>query len=88
MNRLEPIDFGWHNMIQVKLTETGNNKENIMKSSTKDKAEGKLHQIKGTIKEVAGIIAGNDDLEAKGKEENLEGKIQEKIGQIKKVVNK
>ncbi|RJP93916.1 MAG: CsbD family protein [Desulfobacteraceae bacterium] len=59
-----------------------------MKSSTKDKAEGKLHQIKGTIKEVAGIIAGNDDLEAKGKEENLEGKIQEKIGQIKKVVNK
>ncbi len=59
-----------------------------MKSSTIDKAEGKSHQVKGTIKEVTGIIVGNDDLEAKGKEENLEGKVQEKLGQVKKVMGK
>ncbi len=59
-----------------------------MKSSTKDHAEGKMHQLKGTIKEVGGIIAGDSDLEAEGKEENLEGKIQEKVGQIKKVIDK
>ncbi|MFZ2630095.1 MAG: CsbD family protein [Desulfosalsimonadaceae bacterium] len=59
-----------------------------MKSSTKDNAEGKMHQVKGTIKEVAGIIVGNEDLEAEGKDENLEGKIQEKLGQIKKVMDK
>ena len=59
-----------------------------MKSSTKDNAEGKLHQVKGTIKEVAGIIVGNEDLEAEGKNENLEGKVQEKLGQIKKVMDK
>ncbi len=59
-----------------------------MKSSTKDNAEGKMHQVKGTIKEVAGIIVGNEDLEAEGKEENLDGKIQEKRGQIKKVMDK
>ena len=58
-----------------------------MKSSTQDNAEGKLHQVKGTIKEVAGIISGNENLEAEGKEENLEGKIQEKLGQIKKVMD-
>ncbi|MEZ4550042.1 MAG: CsbD family protein [Desulfobacterales bacterium] len=59
-----------------------------MKSSTKDNAEGKIHQVKGKAKQVAGIIAGNDDLEAEGKQENLEGKIQEKVGQIKKVMDK
>ncbi len=59
-----------------------------MKSSIKDNAEGKLHQAKGTVKEVAGIIAGNEDLEAEGKGENLDGEIQEKLGQIKKVMGK
>ena len=59
-----------------------------MKSSSEDNAEGKLHKVKGTVKEVTGIISGNDDLEAEGKEEHLEGKIQEKVGQIKKVMDK
>lgn len=61
---------------------------NIMKSSTKDNAEGKMHQVKGTIKEVAGRIVGNKDLEAEGKDENSDGKIQEKLGEIKKVMDK
>jgi uncharacterized protein YjbJ (UPF0337 family) len=30
----------------------------------------------------------NPDLEAEGKDENLDGKVQEKIGQVKKVVGK
>jgi len=59
-----------------------------MKSSTKDNAEGKMHQLKGKIKEVAGKIVGNKDLEAEGKVESLEGKVQEKIGKIKRVINK
>jgi len=59
-----------------------------MKSSTKDNAEGKMHQVKGTIKEVAGRIVGNKDLESEGKDENSDGKIQEKLGQIKKVMDK
>ncbi|MFZ2807571.1 MAG: CsbD family protein [Desulfosalsimonadaceae bacterium] len=59
-----------------------------MKSSTKDNAEGKMHQVKGTIKEVAGRIVGNKDLEAEGKDENSDGKIQEKLGEIKKVMDK
>ncbi|MBF0100668.1 MAG: CsbD family protein [Desulfobacterales bacterium] len=58
-----------------------------MKSSIRDNAEGKMHQAKGKIKEVAGKIVGNRDLEAKGKNENLDGKVQEKIGEFKKVVN-
>jgi uncharacterized protein YjbJ (UPF0337 family) len=59
-----------------------------MKSSTKDKAEGKMHQVKGKIKEAVGKTVGNKDLEAEGKGENLEGKVQEKVGDVKKVVGK
>ena len=47
-----------------------------------------MHQVKGKIKEVVGIIAGNRDLEGEGKNENLDGKAQKRIGQIKKVVVK
>ncbi|MFZ2807572.1 MAG: CsbD family protein [Desulfosalsimonadaceae bacterium] len=59
-----------------------------MKSSKRDNAEGKMHQVKGTIKEVAGRIVGNKDLESEGKDENTDGKVQKKLGEIKKVVNK
>ena len=59
-----------------------------MKSSTRDNLEGKIHLVKGKIKEVVGKAAGNQDLETEGKVENLEGKVQEKISQLKKVVDK
>ncbi len=59
-----------------------------MKSSTRDGAEGKLHQVKGKIKEIAGKVSMNPDLEAKGKKEICAGKAQEKIGQVKKIVGK
>jgi len=60
----------------------------FMKSSTKDQAEGKFHKVKGKIKEIAGKVSMNPDLEGEGKGENRAGKIQQKIGEIKKVVGK
>jgi uncharacterized protein YjbJ (UPF0337 family) len=59
-----------------------------MKSSIRDEAEGTWHKVKGKIKEIAGKVSMNPDLETEGKDENLDGKAQEKIGQIKKVVGK
>ena len=59
-----------------------------MKSSTKDQAEGTVHKLKGKIKEIAGNVGMNPDLEAEGKDENRAGKIQEKIGDIEKVLGK
>ena len=56
-----------------------------MKSSTKDQAEGTFHQLKGKIKEVAGKLSDNPELEAEGTGEKIAGKVQEKIGQVKKV---
>ncbi len=57
-----------------------------MKSSIKDKVKGTFHEAKGTVKEMAGEITNNPKLEAKGKAEKIAGKVQEKIGQVKKVL--
>ena len=59
-----------------------------MKSSIQDKAEGKWNKMKGKIKQVAGKVVGNRDLEAEGKAENVDRKVQEKIAEIKSVVGK
>jgi len=59
-----------------------------MKSGTKDQAEGTFHKIKGKIKEVAGELSDNPNLEAEGTDEKIAGKVQKKIGQVKKVLGK
>jgi uncharacterized protein YjbJ (UPF0337 family) len=56
-----------------------------MKSSTEDQVEGTLHQVKGRAKEVAGKLTDNPKLEGEGTGEKIAGKVQEKIGQVKKV---
>jgi uncharacterized protein YjbJ (UPF0337 family) len=59
-----------------------------MKSSTKDKAEGTFHELKGKVKEMAGKISDNKELEAEGTGEEISGKVQKKVGEIKKVLGK
>lgn len=57
-----------------------------MKSSTKDKVKGTFHEAKGKVKEMAGELTDNRELKAKGKAENVAGKVQAKVGQVKKVL--
>ena len=59
-----------------------------MKSSTKDQVEGTFHELKGKVKEVAGKLSDNPKLEAEGTGEKIAGKVQGKIGQVKKVFGK
>jgi len=59
-----------------------------MKQSTKDKAKGKFHQVKGRVKEKVGRATNNPNLEAEGQDERTRGKVQEKIGQVEKVLGK
>jgi uncharacterized protein YjbJ (UPF0337 family) len=47
-----------------------------------------FHKVKGKLKEVAGKLGMDSELEAEGKDENIGGKVQEKIGQVKKVLGK
>jgi uncharacterized protein YjbJ (UPF0337 family) len=57
-----------------------------MKQSTKDKAKGTFHEVKGKVKEKVGRATNNPDLEAEGQVEKIGGKIQKKIGEVKKVL--
>lgn len=57
-----------------------------MKQSTKDKARGKFHEVKGKVKEKVGRATNNPDLEAEGQVETIRGKVQEKIGQVEKTL--
>ena len=60
----------------------------MMKPGTQDQVEGKLHNVKGKVKEVARKIMNDPDLEAEGEAEEVAGKIQNKVGQVKKVLGK
>ncbi|HAM32864.1 MAG TPA: CsbD family protein [Deltaproteobacteria bacterium] len=59
-----------------------------MKSSTRDRAEGTFHELKGKAKEIAGKLSDNPKLQAEGTGEKIAGKVQEKLGQVKKVLGK
>lgn len=59
-----------------------------MKRSKKDKIKGTFHEVKGKVKETAGQVINNPDLESEGHSENLAGKVQKKLGQIEDVLKK
>jgi uncharacterized protein YjbJ (UPF0337 family) len=59
-----------------------------MTSSSENKIKGNFHEVKGTIKEMVGKVVANPDLEAEGKAEHNAGKVEKKVGQIKKVFEK
>ena len=59
-----------------------------MKQSTKDKAKGKFHEVKGKVKQKVGRATNDPDLEAEGQVEKIGGKVQKKIGQMEKVLEK
>jgi uncharacterized protein YjbJ (UPF0337 family) len=59
-----------------------------MKDSTKDKIEGTVHEVKGNVKEKVGHATNNPNLEDRGTTEKVAGKIQKKVGDVEKVVEK
>lgn len=59
-----------------------------MKQSTKDKAKGKFHEVKGKVKQKVGRATNDPDLEAEGQVEKIGGKVQKKIGQMETVLEK
>ena len=52
----------------------------------KDQLKGHVKEVKGTIKEIAGKLVGNEKLEQKGKIQKIVGEAQAQIGDIKESV--
>jgi uncharacterized protein YjbJ (UPF0337 family) len=59
-----------------------------MRSSTKDKIKGSVKQAKGAIKEKTGKASGDPNMQDRGTAEKVSGKIQKKVGEVKKVFGK
>ena len=59
-----------------------------MKPSTKNEIAGKVHEVKGKAKERVGQLTNDRNLEAEGLGEKIAGKVQKKIGQVQKAVEK
>ena len=60
----------------------------MMKPSTKDRAVGKFHEVKGKVRAKAGQLTNNPGLQIKGTMEEAAGKVQGIIGQAEKVLEK
>jgi len=54
----------------------------------KDQVKGRIAEAEGKVKEVAGKVTGNKDLEMKGKIKNIGGKIQAGSGDLKNEIKK
>ena len=59
-----------------------------MQNSTKDKAQGKFHEVKGKAKEKVGRATNDRNMQAEGQDEKVGGKIQKKVGDVEKVFEK
>lgn len=59
-----------------------------MKPSTENVVAGKIHEVKGKIKEAAGRAANDPNLEGEGLGERVAGTIQNKLGHVQKVIEK
>ena len=56
-----------------------------MKSSTKDKVKGSVKEGVGKVKEATGNAIGNPDLQDRGTTQRVAGKVERKVGDVKKV---
>jgi uncharacterized protein YjbJ (UPF0337 family) len=59
-----------------------------MKSSTREKVEGTVKEATGKLKEKVGEAMGDPGMRDRGTAEKLGGKVQSKVGDVKKVLGK
>jgi len=59
-----------------------------MKPGIKNEIAGKVHEVKGKIREKAGQKTNDRDLEAKGIAEKTAGKLQNKVGHAERALGK
>ncbi|MDB6095377.1 MAG: CsbD-like [Verrucomicrobia bacterium] len=55
-----------------------------MKPSTTNKARGTSNIVKGDVKQAAGKVSGNRNLQAKGQVQEIVGRIQRGVGKEQK----
>jgi uncharacterized protein YjbJ (UPF0337 family) len=52
----------------------------------RDERDGKAENVKGRVKEAAGIVSGDEELENKGAAERAEGEARRSVGEARRKV--
>ena len=52
----------------------------------RDEAQGKARNLKGRVKEAAGVVSGNKKLESEGANDRLSGAAQDAAGRVRRKV--
>jgi uncharacterized protein YjbJ (UPF0337 family) len=63
-------------LLAICSLDSGREGKIIMKPSTEDKTAGKLHEVKGTIKQTVGKLTNDPNLEADGRVESMPAKFR------------
>jgi uncharacterized protein YjbJ (UPF0337 family) len=58
--------------------------KDLKRQGFKDSASGKADQLKGRVKDAAGGLTGDRDLQAEGKIDQAKGKIKDAFGKIER----
>lgn len=59
-----------------------------MRGSTKNLVLGKYHEVKGGVKETFGKAVNSPKVALEGRAEKIAGKVEQKVGNIKKTVGR
>jgi uncharacterized protein YjbJ (UPF0337 family) len=81
--RLQPLPFHDDKTVRDRKCES-----TFMDSSTHNKVQGTAKETVGKVKEETGKAIGNQDLQDRGTAEKLGGKMERKVGDVKKVFGK
>ena len=62
--------------------------KDLKREGFKDSASGKADELKGHIKDAAGGLTGDKDLQIKGKIDEMKGKVKDAIGKAERELDK
>lgn len=67
---------------------TDRNRDDLFKRGTENRAEGKMDDIKGRVKDAAGGLTGDNSLQAEGKIDRVKGKAKDAVGEIQQDIGR
>lgn len=70
------------------MSDLNRNDRDLTSEGLDDSAEGKARHVKGHIKDAVGGLTGDSSLQAEGKLDQAAGKLQDKLGEAKRKIDR
>lgn len=70
------------------MSDYNRNDRDLTSEGIDDSAEGKARHVKGHVKDAVGGLTGDSSLQAEGKLDQATGKLQDKLGEAKRKIDR